>query len=155
MAPAELLSRRQHRNRLDLLKPNTAQRIEQKQQSQKARHDAKSKDRTLKSGNQVYVRNYLRGDKWFPGVIIERIASQMFKVQMNGGKIRRCRSDQLMKQDLNLTEPPADITSSTTPGNCLFETLVHPELPIRNQTHLNTQIVEITHLLRLTYLSQQ
>ena len=44
MAPAELLLRRQPRTKLDLLKPNTAQRIEQKQQSQKARHDAKSKD---------------------------------------------------------------------------------------------------------------
>ena len=118
LAPAELLLRRQPRTKLDLLKSNTTGRIKQKQQSQKARHDAKSKDRTLKSRDQVYVRNYLSGDKWLLGVFIERIASQLFKVHL----------DQLRKQDLTLTEPPADITSSTTP--------VQPEppseLPIRD-----------------------
>ena len=80
LTPAELLLKKQPRTRLDLLKPNTAERIEQKQRKQKDRHDAKSKDRTFKSGDQVYVKNYLRGDKWLPGVIIKTITSQMFKV---------------------------------------------------------------------------
>ena len=84
------------------------------------------------SGDQVYVRNYLRGDKWLPGVIIEKIASQMFKVQMNGEKIRRCHLDQLR----NLTEPPADITRSTTPVQpeppSELPIRDHPELPIRD-----------------------
>ena len=100
MTPAELLLKKQPRTRLDLLKPNTAERIEQKQQKQKDRHDAKSKDRTFKSGDQVYVKNYLRGDKWLPGVIIETIKSQMFKVELSGVRVRRCHVEQIRDNDV-------------------------------------------------------
>ena len=91
---------------MDLLKPNTAQRVEQKQQKQKDRHDAKSKSRTFDPGDWVYVKNYLRGDKWLPGVIVENITSQMFKVQMSGGRVRRCHLNQLRKRDSVVPEVP-------------------------------------------------
>ena len=92
--------------RLDLLKPNTAERIEQQQQKQKDRHDAKSKDRTFKSGDQVYVKNYLRGDKWLPGVIIETITSQMFKVKLSGGRVHCCHVEQIRRRDSDVSETP-------------------------------------------------
>ena len=122
LTPAELLLKKQPRTRLDLLKPNTAERIEQKQQKQKDRHDAKSKDRTFKSGDQVYVRNYLRGDKWLPGVIIETITSQMFKVKLSGGRVRRCHIEQIRRRDSDVPENseipiPRPPEASETPRN--------------------------------------
>ena len=47
LSPSELLLRRRPRTRLDLLRPNTAERVERKQEAQKNRHDRKSRIRTF------------------------------------------------------------------------------------------------------------
>ena len=44
VSPSELLVRRRLRTRLDLLKPNTAVTVEEKQLKQKHQHDARAKD---------------------------------------------------------------------------------------------------------------
>ena len=140
LTPAELLLKKQPRTRLDLLKPNTAERIEQKQQKQKDRHDAKSKDRTFKSGDQVYVKNYLRVDKWLPGVIIETITSQMFKVKLSGGRVHRCHVEQIRRRDSDVpdnseipiprppeaTETPRDLPARDPPEPSPTETSETP-----------------------------
>ena len=48
ISPAELLLGRRPRTRLDLLHPNTAIKVEEKQQSQKKHHDIKAKIRVRK-----------------------------------------------------------------------------------------------------------
>lgn len=58
VAPAELILGRQLISRLDLLRPNLAERVEQKQLKQKISHDTKAKTRTLEIGDSVLVRNY-------------------------------------------------------------------------------------------------
>ena len=45
MSPAELLIGRQPQTRLDLLKPNTADRVESKQQQQQSNHYGSAQDR--------------------------------------------------------------------------------------------------------------
>ena len=57
VSPAELLLHRQPRTRLDLLRPNTPLRVEEKQQVQKRKHDSKSKTRSFQNGDLVYVKN--------------------------------------------------------------------------------------------------
>ena len=47
LSPSELLLGRRPRTRLDLLRPNTAERVERKQEAQKNRHDRKSRIRTF------------------------------------------------------------------------------------------------------------
>ena len=71
VSPAELLKRRP-RSKLDLLRPNLAERVERKQQSQKEQHDSHSKEREFSTGTKVWVRNMQRGDKWLPGIILAR-----------------------------------------------------------------------------------
>jgi len=51
--PAELLLNRRPRTRLDLLQPNTADRIERKQSKQKELHDTHSKERQFVVGDTV------------------------------------------------------------------------------------------------------
>jgi len=70
--PAELLLNRRPRTRLDLLRPNTADRIERKQSKQKELHDTHSKERQFVVGDTVLVRNYAPGDKWLPGTVATR-----------------------------------------------------------------------------------
>ena len=45
LSPAEMLLGRKPRTRLDLIKPNTAERVEKKQEKQKEMHDSKAKAR--------------------------------------------------------------------------------------------------------------
>jgi len=49
VSPAELLLGRQPRSRLDLLKPNTAERVEKNQLRQKHQHDVKAKRQGVKA----------------------------------------------------------------------------------------------------------
>ena len=69
ISPSELLLGRRPPSRLDLLKPNTAERVESNQQKQEDRHDQRSSERNFAVGDDVFVRNYHQGDQWLPGVI--------------------------------------------------------------------------------------
>ena len=55
LTPAELLLGRKLCIRLDLLKPNTAERVERKQEKQKASHDSHGKLRTFHIGDSIYL----------------------------------------------------------------------------------------------------
>ena len=50
-SPAELLLGRRPRTRLDLLKPNRAERVEKKQEDQKVKHNANAKPRKFSVGD--------------------------------------------------------------------------------------------------------
>ena len=80
IAPAELLLGRSPRTRLDLLRPNTADRVEERQRQQKKKHDSKAKDRTFREGETVLVKNFGYGCRWLPGTIIELSSPGSFKV---------------------------------------------------------------------------
>ena len=58
LTPAELLLGRRPRTCLDLLKPNTAERVEHKQEQQKARHDLGGKPRTVRIGDSIFLKNF-------------------------------------------------------------------------------------------------
>ena len=55
LTPAELLLGRKPCIRLDLLKPNTAERVERKQEKQNASHDSHGKPRTFHIGDLIYL----------------------------------------------------------------------------------------------------
>ena len=69
ISPSELLFGRRPRSILDLLKPHTAERVENRLLRQKEQHDATAKHRELQVGDRVFARNYGPGEKWLPGTI--------------------------------------------------------------------------------------
>lgn len=95
LAPAELLLGRRLRTCLDLLKPNTADRVEQKQMQQKARHDSCARTRSFQVGHTVFVRNYGAGPVWLPAKVVARSGPVSFQVAVENGRLRRCHQDQL------------------------------------------------------------
>ena len=95
LTPVEMLLRKHPRTILDLMKPNTAEKVEAAQRKQKSQHDAKAKAREFKAGDSVYARNYLPGDKWTPGKIIEKTGPQLFVVELSTGRSRCCHLDQI------------------------------------------------------------
>ena len=95
LAPAELLLGRRPRTRLDLLKPHTAERVERKQQEQKARHDSRGRSRTFVVGDTVFVKNYGSGPRWLRGKVTEKSGPVSYHVLLEDGRDRRCHQDQL------------------------------------------------------------
>jgi len=95
VSPAELLLGRQPRSRLDLLKPNTADRVEARQFRQQKSHDATPKDRKFSVGDKVYSKNFGQGPKLIPGEIVESTGPVSFLVKLVTGQIIRRNQDHL------------------------------------------------------------
>ena len=104
VSPAELLLGRQPRSRLDLLKPNTADRVEARQYRQQKSHNATAKDRKFSVGDKVYSKNFGQGPKWIPGEIVESTGPVSFLVKLVSGQIIRRHQDHLRVRHHNLSE---------------------------------------------------
>ena len=119
IAPAELLLGRSPRTRLDLLHPNTADRVEEKQRQQKLKHDTKAKNRTFHEGENVLVKNFGRGSRWLPGKIIEFSGSGSFRVRLEDGGLKRCHQDhirkRLVEEEPEMSQLNPEVGVSTTP----------------------------------------
>ena len=95
VTPAELLLGKRPRTRLDLLKPHMAERVESKQQEQKAKHDSTARSRAFQTGDAVFVKNFVGGHRWLPGKISKKTEPVSFHVQLEDGRQRRCHQDHL------------------------------------------------------------
>ena len=80
--PSSLFLKREIRTRLDLLRPDGARKVSEKQAAQKANHDAHAKEREYKVGDSIMARNYGRGHKWESGVVVERKGPLSYVVQL-------------------------------------------------------------------------
>ncbi len=94
-SPSALFLKREVRTRLDLMKPDGERQVAAKQAMQKMAHDKKAKARELTVGQEVMARNYRDGDKWLPGVVVERKGPLSYVVQMKSGVLWRRHIDQL------------------------------------------------------------
>ena len=114
ISPAELLLGRPLRTRLDLLRPNTAERVERKQQTQKSTHDVRSRHREFREGQPVFVKNFGVGVKWLPGIVSEK-SGVSYKVCLEDGRFKHCHQNHLRSRvvEKNLSEIAADDTRPT------------------------------------------
>ena len=103
-SPSELLNNRKLKTLLDLLHPNLHGKVQMKQQEMKNRHDKHAKHREFHVGDLVSVRNYSRGPKWLPGVIIA--AGPVFEVQLSrdGRVVRRHLNQMLPRIELQTNQ---------------------------------------------------
>ena len=115
LSPSELLLGRRPRSRLDLLKPNTADRVESQQAAQVKHHNKHSRVRSFKIGDPVFVRNYHSGDKWMAGEIQEKSGPVSFCVKLQDGRIRRCHVDQVRYRSVRVPLVPEVADSPIVP----------------------------------------
>ena len=106
ISSAEILLGRQPRSRLDLLKPCTADRVENSQLKQKKQHDARARDRELRMGDRVFVRNY---HQWLPGTIQAKTGPVSFLARLEDGRERRCHQDQLCLRTVEVEIPQTTV----------------------------------------------
>lgn len=111
-SPSELLLGRRPRSRLDLLKPNTAERVERQQAKQVKQHDNRARERSFESGDLVYVRNYQSGKRWLPGVIQDKTGPVSFRAKMQDGRVRRCHVDQVRNRTVDEPAEPEEVPIS-------------------------------------------
>lgn len=151
LSPSELLLGRRPRSRLDLLRPNAAERVERQQAKQVQQHNAHAQERTFKAGEQVFVRNYQSGERWIPGVIQDITGPVSMRVQLQDGRIRRYHLDQVRTRSVraprvvheSLDIPVTGIVPETLPETsqlndpCVTET----EPPNREPTVVTDNVV--------------
>ena len=99
ISPAELMFGRKLHCQLDLLKPSRRRKARQAQDQQRKTHDKRSKLRSFKLNEQVYVRNYGPGPRWLPGVVVKFEESVLLEVRLRDGRIVRRHADQLRPRE--------------------------------------------------------
>ena len=108
-APAELLFGRIPRTRLDLLFPDPASRVEEKQAQQKRDHDQTARERTFVIGQPVLVRNFPAGDSWIPAQVMKLVGPLSFIVQLENGRQVKRHQDHIRQRLVSSEHSSADI----------------------------------------------
>lgn len=108
VSPAELLLGRRLRSPLDLLKPDLAGRVAEKQVLQKAKHDKHAREREIRVGDAVFAKNFGRGQTWVPAVVMAKTGPVSFEVDvLSSGLCWRRHQDQLRLRYCQATSTPA------------------------------------------------
>ena len=99
VSPAELLTGRKLRTRLDRIIPDVSGRAISKQTTQKERHDQHTQARQYQPGDLVYALMY-RGNKtnWSPGTVVTQTGPVSYTVRLEDGTIARRHIDQLQSR---------------------------------------------------------
>jgi hypothetical protein len=90
-SPAQLMFSREIKTHLDLLHPDSHDNVTKNQLKQKLYHDIHAKERSFKSGDNVFVKNFSSGPCWLPGVISEKTGPVSYIVQIAGNRLVRSR----------------------------------------------------------------
>ena len=146
VSPAELLLGKKLRSRLDFLKPSVDRTVHDRQMRQKVDHDRHSKERFFTEGENVYVKNHGKGDKWIAGEIVKKTGPLSFHVKLTCGRVVRYHQDQLRKRYCgNIpTQPP---TADPGEGFSLptFTPTVPETLPQPSESSTQSSPEVITH----------
>lgn len=104
--PAMLLTGRRLRTRLDLLKPNRETKVLQSQRKQV--ESAGGSNRKLADGEEIWYRQYLKGEKWQPGVVKCTMGGTDYKVTDSSGNTIHRHVDQLRRRSRSSLVCPLD-----------------------------------------------
>ena len=118
-SPCELFLRRSVRTKLSLIQPSCYPKVLHKQARQQKDHDKKAANRVINLKQRVMARNYRHGDRWLPGVVIQKYGPLTYSVQLDSGQVWRRHLDQLRaigddKQNTVPEEPLLPLPSLNT-----------------------------------------
>ena len=65
------------------------------QLNQKQTYDKNKKFRSFSVGEKVYVRNFLTGPKWLPGIIMDNTGPTSYRVKLDDDRVVRKHIDQM------------------------------------------------------------
>ena len=132
VSPAQLLMGRKLSSAFSELKPNVGRRTRIKND---VALESSNTPRQLEVNDTVWVRNYARGSRWIPGVVIEKSGPLSYDIEVNGSMVKR-HIDQLRRRSVNESQREVDIPSNieTIPTPSNDETFVENDnLPVRHE----------------------
>ena len=97
VAPAELLMKRRIRTHLDEVQPRVVEHVEDKQFQQKKAHDQHGKERIIKAGDHVFVREFCKQKAWQKGIVLKLAGPVSAQVQLDNGQTMRRHLDHIRK----------------------------------------------------------
>jgi len=130
--PAELLMGRRPRFHLDILRPNVADRVCNKQERQKVGDDQGTVQRSYSVGDAVWVHNFSQGPTWLSGEVVQHNGQCSLSIKLADGCCVLCHLDhvrQKVESTILVTEnlpaevddPLMDLTSPSSPPEPLRE----------------------------------
>ena len=126
-SPAELLMGRRPRSQLDILRPNSSDRVLTKQEKQKEGHDRGTVQRSFIVGDAVWVRNFSQGPCWLAGEVVDHKGQCALIIKLTDNRIVHRHLDHV-RQRLGNTIP--DVDTTTTGGD---DPLMAPTSPNSSQ----------------------
>ena len=106
--PAKLLFGRQPITPLDRIRPSLKNRVEVARDRQKLYHDKCVINRQFRVGDEVFVWNYGKGDRWLPGRIVESLSPVTFRVRLVSGVEVKKHADQMRECKVKELALPRD-----------------------------------------------
>ena len=137
VTPAELMTGRKLRTRLDLLFPDISKAVLQRQNKQRRYFDETAQYRKLLVGDMVYARNYGAGLQWLPGFVIGTDGPVSYVVRLCDGRIWRRHGDQLRSRRSGQLDVPSSAAAEGQPSRPSPEAAVQP-WPPGGERHLVT-----------------
>ena len=139
ISPSELLLGRRPRSRLDLVRPNTAERVEAKQLQQKVHHDTSARARQFNVGDTVWVKNFSKGDTWLPGRITKRLSAVSFLIQGQSSQSFRRHQDDIQHRpdddgDADIAVLPSTESTIVDPSESPESLVVGPSQAISDES---------------------
>ena len=121
---------RRPKSRLDLLRPDIKATVLRKQEKQKEGHDKQAKERQLKPGDNVYIRNFSNNptQKWLPGAVLTQRGPLSFVVELTDGRVFRRHHDHIR---LRHNTGPEIVSTSELP--LVSQTIVRPSPEAKSQ----------------------
>ena len=156
VSSAELLLGCCPRSHFDLMLPNLAAKVRNKQVSQKSQHDKKSRPRTFTVGANVFVRNFSLGSEWLLGTVVNTKGPVSYIVKLKDGHHMKRHVDHL--RPTAVTTTTHESTSSEPFDDCIpiqapTSAAATEQLPSTNSMILRRSTRVRTVPNRLTYPS--
>ena len=94
-SPAELMFGRKLKSRLDRFHPDLNKKVQTKQISKRECHDRGTKLHELKIADNVYLKNFHKGEQWLPGVVCRVNGLVSYVVMLTDGRELKRHADHL------------------------------------------------------------
>ena len=85
--PAERLMKRKLKTKLDLIVPNTASLVRQKQERQKQTHDHHAKHRDFEASDPVFIKDFSSPKSWQKGTVVQTTGPVSALVELPDGPV--------------------------------------------------------------------
>ena len=129
-APAQLLMGRLPRSRLDLLRPNLHNKVQQQQERQKAYKDNRAPTRSFAINDAVLVADLPARYTWLPGIITKILGSRSYEIRLTDNRTIRRHIDHIRTNSIPRSRDTEELPTDWVPNPMVdAPTLPSPSLP--------------------------